>query len=165
MTRPVSGENGSTPSPSTARGPRRLRAVGSAAGAESAPRALERPTHNLPLELSSFVGREREVAEVKDRLTDTRLLTLTDPGGCGKTRLALAVASELVEDFEDGTLWVALASLSDPDLMPQGPAAISRASAFTFSSRLSLNFLIPCHSLASPKSGSTHTARFLRALR
>jgi hypothetical protein len=45
------------------------------------------------------------------------------------------------------------------------PEAIMRASAFTFSNRLSLNLLRPCHSLASPKSGSTHTARFLRALR
>ena len=55
MTPPTGGENGRTPSPSAARGPRRLRAVGSAARAESAPRALELPTHNLPLELSSFV--------------------------------------------------------------------------------------------------------------
>jgi predicted ATPase/DNA-binding CsgD family transcriptional regulator len=122
MTPPISGENGGSPSPSAARGPRRLRAVGSAARAETATRAVERPTHNLPLELSSFVGREREVAEVKDRLTDTRLLTLTGPGGCGKTRLAL-VASELAEDFEDGAWWVALASLSDPTLVPQAVAS------------------------------------------
>jgi predicted ATPase/DNA-binding CsgD family transcriptional regulator len=120
---PTSGENGSTPRPTAARSPRRLRVVGAAGRAESAPRALERPTHNLPLELSSFVGREREVAEVKDRLTDTRLLTLTGPGGCGKSRLALAVASELVDGFEDGTWWVGLASLSDPDLVPQAMAS------------------------------------------
>jgi predicted ATPase/DNA-binding CsgD family transcriptional regulator len=123
MTPPASGENGRTPSPSAARDPRRLRAVESAARAEPAPRALERPTHNLPLELSSFVGREREVAGAKDRLTDTRLLTLTGPGGCGKTRLALVVASELVEDFEEGAWWVALASLPDPDLVPQAVAS------------------------------------------
>jgi non-specific serine/threonine protein kinase len=69
------------------------------------------------------VGREREVAEVKDRLTDTRLLTLTGSGGCGKTRLALAVASELADGFEGGAWWVALASLSDPDLVPQAVAS------------------------------------------
>ncbi len=70
------------------------------------------------LELSSFVGREREIAEVKRLLADHRLLTLTGPGGCGKTRLALVVAVDLVEEFEDGVWLVELASLSDPDLVP-----------------------------------------------
>ena len=65
MAPPASGENGNIPRPSAARGARRLRAVESSARAEPAPRALESPTHNLPLELSSFVGREREVAEVR----------------------------------------------------------------------------------------------------
>jgi non-specific serine/threonine protein kinase len=74
--------------------------------------------------LTSFVGREREIAEVKVLLAGTRLLTLTGPGGAGKTRLALAVASELAEDFEDGAWWVGLASLSDPDLISQ---ALTRA--------------------------------------
>ena len=115
MTPPTGGENGRTPSPSAAPGPRRLRAVGPPQG-QNLPRALEFPTHNLPLELSSFVGREREVAEVKDRLTDSRLLTLTSSGGCGKTRLALVVASELAIDFREGAWWVALASLSDSTL-------------------------------------------------
>jgi hypothetical protein len=123
MTPPASGEKGRTPRPSAARGPRRLRTVESAARAEPAPRALERPARNLPLEPSSFVGREREVVEAKDRLTDTRLLTLTGPGGCGKSRLALVVAWELVEDFEDGAWWVALAALSDPTLVPQAVAS------------------------------------------
>src|SRR5215207_834067 len=68
------------------------------------PRSLgegeQRPSpHNLPLELTSFIGREREIAEVNGLLAANRLLTLTGPGGCGKTRLALAVASEVVEQF------------------------------------------------------------------
>jgi predicted ATPase/two-component SAPR family response regulator len=75
--------------------------------------------NNLPLQLTSFVGREREIAEVKDLLADQRLLTLTGPGGCGKTRLALKVASDLAERFEDGVWLVELASLSDPALVPQ----------------------------------------------
>jgi predicted ATPase/DNA-binding CsgD family transcriptional regulator len=123
MTPPASGENGNILRPSAARGLRRLQAVESAAKTEPAPRVLERPANNLPLELSSFVGREREVAEVKDRLADTRLLTLTGPGGCGKSRLALVVASELVESFEGGAWWVALPSLSDPNLVPQAVAS------------------------------------------
>ncbi|MBA2782565.1 MAG: hypothetical protein H0T74_06540, partial [Rubrobacteraceae bacterium] len=77
------------------------------------------PPNNLPLELSSFVGREKELVEVKRLLENTRLLTLTGSGGCGKTRLALAAAGELVEGFEDGVWLVELASLADPSLVPQ----------------------------------------------
>jgi hypothetical protein len=87
------------------------------------PRTPERLPHNLPLELSSFVGREREIAEVKRLLYGNRLLTLTGPGGCGKTRLALAVAFEVVEGFEGGVWLVELASLSAPDLVPQAVAS------------------------------------------
>jgi predicted ATPase/DNA-binding CsgD family transcriptional regulator len=81
------------------------------------------PPNNLPSELSSFVGREKELAEVMRRLEDTRLLTLTGSGGCGKTRLALAAADELVEGFEDGVWLVELASLADPSLVPQAVAS------------------------------------------
>jgi predicted ATPase len=89
------------------------------------PRAPERPLNNLPLELSSFIGREWKIAEVKRLMLEeqNRLLTLTGPGGCGKTRLALAVAFEVLENFEDsGVWWVDLASLSGPDLVPQAVA-------------------------------------------
>jgi len=72
---------------------------------------------NLPLELTSFIGREQEVAEVERLLTSQRLVMLCGPGGCGKTRLALAVAQDLVGEFEDGVCWVELASLSDPKLV------------------------------------------------
>jgi non-specific serine/threonine protein kinase len=93
------------------------------AEAETAPRTPERPPNNLPLELSSFVGRERELAEVERLLVNTRLLTLTGSGGCGKTRLALAVAAELVEGLEDGVWLVELAPLADPSLVPQAVAS------------------------------------------
>jgi non-specific serine/threonine protein kinase len=69
------------------------------------------------LELSSFVGRQREIAEVEALLSEHRLLTLTGPGGSGKTRLALAVASRLGDQFEDGVWFVELAPISDPDLV------------------------------------------------
>src|SRR3712207_5946913 len=120
---PPGAEDG-TPAPNRAadRGSRRLRAVESAEPS-TAPRAPEHPPHTLPLGLSSFSGREREVSEVKRLIGNNRLLTLTGSGGCGKTRLALAAALEVVGDFEDGTWWVALASLSEPNLLPQAVIA------------------------------------------
>lgn len=76
---------------------------------------------DLPSELTSFVGRGRELNEAKRLLSgpETRLLTLVGPGGCGKTRLALRVAHELEGSFADGARWVGLASLFDPALVPQ----------------------------------------------
>jgi predicted ATPase len=82
-----------------------------------------RQPNNLPLELSSFVGRGREIAEVEGLLlSGRRLVTLHGPGGCGKTRLALAVSRDIAEEFRDGVWWVELAPLSDPDLVPQAVA-------------------------------------------
>jgi predicted ATPase len=75
------------------------------------------------LELSSFVGWEKEMADVMRLLEDTRLLTLTGSGGCGKTRLALAEAGDLVEWFEDGVWLVELAALADPSPVPQSVAS------------------------------------------
>ncbi len=73
---------------------------------------------NLPRPASSFVGREREVEEVASLLRDgARLLTLTGPGGTGKTRLAIEAASELVPGFKAGVFWVGLAPLRDPALV------------------------------------------------
>jgi predicted ATPase/class 3 adenylate cyclase len=73
---------------------------------------------NLPVAASPLVGREREVGDLVDLLSNgTRLLTLTGPGGTGKTRLALQVAAELVGSLRDGVFWVSLAGLSDPELM------------------------------------------------
>jgi non-specific serine/threonine protein kinase len=82
------------------------------------------PDNNLPLQLTDLVGRRREISEVARLLAEARLLTLTGPGGSGKTRLALAVASELAEEYEDGVWLVELASLSDPELVPQALASV-----------------------------------------
>jgi hypothetical protein len=76
-------------------------------------------THNLPDARSSFVGRVREMVELKRLLSMTGLLTLTGAGGAGKTRLALEVARELVSVYPDGVWLVELAPLSDPELVVQ----------------------------------------------
>jgi predicted ATPase len=87
-------------------------------------RSPKRSPDNLPLELSSFIGREREVAQVQRLLSGgTRLVMLYGPGRCGKTRLALAVAQDLLEEFEDGVWWVELASLSEEALVPGAVAS------------------------------------------
>jgi len=78
---------------------------------------------NLPGQLTSFIGRDREMAEVKRLLSTARLVTFTGIGGAGKTRLALQVAADALEEFKDG-VWVAeLAPLSDPGLVPKAVAA------------------------------------------
>jgi predicted ATPase/class 3 adenylate cyclase len=80
-------------------------------------RSLDATPNNLPTQVTSFVGREAEVAAVSGRLQDTRLLTLTGPGGTGKTRLALQVAAEAAHHFPDGVWFVPLATVVEPDLV------------------------------------------------
>jgi len=75
--------------------------------------------HNLPQQVTSFVGREKQIIEVKALLKKTRLLTLTGSGGSGKTRLALQVAADLLDTSGDGVWLVELAALTDPELVPQ----------------------------------------------
>jgi predicted ATPase/class 3 adenylate cyclase len=89
-----------------------------------APRTLDARPSNLPLQLTSFVGREAEIAEVEQLLGQTRLLTLTGPGGSGKSRLALRVAGELLTRFRDGSCFVDLSPVVDPALVP---AAVANA--------------------------------------
>lgn len=80
---------------------------------------LDARLNNLPIQPTPLLGREREVAEISDLLRSegVRLLTLTGTGGTGKTRLALQSAAELIDEFEDGVFFVALAPISDPELV------------------------------------------------
>ena len=84
--------------------------------------ALAVPT-NLPLSVSRFVGRERDLDGLRAELRSTRVLTLTGVGGVGKTRLALELARTLLEDHPDGVYWVELSSLQDPLLAPERVAS------------------------------------------
>jgi predicted ATPase/DNA-binding CsgD family transcriptional regulator len=97
---------------------------GSVARSPGASEGGRTPPSNLPIELSSFVGRGREVAEIGALLSEHRLLTLTGPGGSGKTRLALRVASGAVEGYEEGVWLVELTPLTDPELVPQAVASV-----------------------------------------
>ena len=82
-------------------------------------RSSHRPTANLPAEVTSFVGRRHEIAQIKKLLRRRRLVTVTGVPGVGKTRLALRVAAELRETFADGVWLVELGPLVDPSLVPQ----------------------------------------------
>jgi len=80
--------------------------------------------HNLPAVPSSFVGRGQEMAEVQEQLDASRMMTLTGPGGSGKTRLALQVAGSLVDQYSDGVWHVEFGSLAEPELVPQEVASV-----------------------------------------
>ncbi len=82
-------------------------------------KTLETFPNNLPMQLTTFIGREKEIGEIKAELEGHRLVTLTGSGGTGKTRLSLQVAADLLETFEQGVWFVELAPLSDPELIPQ----------------------------------------------
>lgn len=81
------------------------------------------PDHNLPTQLTSFIGREREIAQVKGFLSTARLLTVTGAGGAGKSRLAFQVAAVALEEFDGGVWTTELASIVDPTLVPQAVAS------------------------------------------
>ena len=85
-------------------------------------RTLDARPNNLPRELTTFVGRDDDLLEAKRALMSARLVTLTGPGGVGKTRLAVELAARLIADFEDGVWLVELGDLSDGAFVPQAIA-------------------------------------------
>ncbi len=87
-------------------------------------KTLDAFRHNLPVQLTSFVGREKEIAEVKKLISEKRLVTLIGPGGTGKTRLSLQVGADVLDTFDDGVWFVELASVSDPALVAHAVAAV-----------------------------------------
>jgi predicted ATPase/class 3 adenylate cyclase len=86
------------------------------------PRSLDARPHNLPVQLTEFIGRKSELATIQALLAGARLLTLTGPGGTGKTRLALRTAAEALGDFSDGASFVSLAPIRDPQLLASSVA-------------------------------------------
>jgi predicted ATPase/class 3 adenylate cyclase len=87
-------------------------------------RSLEATPNNLAQQLNSFIGRERETAEVKELLHAHRLVTLLGMGGIGKSRLSVQLGAEVLDDYPDGVWLVELAPLSDPRLVPQAVASV-----------------------------------------
>jgi len=81
-------------------------------------RTLDAVPNNLPVQVTTFVGREDDLAAALEHLRSRRIVTLLGPGGTGKTRLSLQVAAESADDFPDGVYFVPLASVEDPDLVP-----------------------------------------------
>ena len=93
--------------------------------AEFAPlRSLDALPNNLPLQVTSFVGREIDLDEVKKLVEKTRLITLVGPGGVGKTRLALQAGADLLDNYPEGVWVIQLAALTDPELLPSEAAAV-----------------------------------------
>ncbi|HEX2180310.1 MAG TPA: tetratricopeptide repeat protein, partial [Actinomycetota bacterium] len=81
------------------------------------PRSTDSRPNNLTAPVSSFIGRERELRDIKKQVRDNRLVTLTGPGGTGKSRLAVQVAHEVLPEYPDGVFLVALAPVNDPSLI------------------------------------------------
>lgn len=99
------------------------RLVGAGASDERRLRTLEAAPHNLPVQLSTFVGREAQIKEIAQLLLRSRVVTLTGIGGVGKTRLSLQVAAEVLAEFAGGAWFAELAPLSEPGLIPDAVAA------------------------------------------
>jgi len=91
-------------------------------------KTLETTPNNLPTQLTSFIGRDDQVREARQLLERSRLLTLTGPGGTGKTRLSLQIAADVMDRFPDGVYFVPLAAVTDPELVP---SAIAQALAIS----------------------------------
>ncbi|HEX9095140.1 MAG TPA: adenylate/guanylate cyclase domain-containing protein, partial [Candidatus Dormibacteraeota bacterium] len=103
-------------------------------------KTLEATPNNLPMQLTSFIGRDDQVREAKELLARSRLLTLTGPGGTGKTRLSLEIAATVLDQFPDGVYFVPLSAIHDPELVP---SAIAQAlSISTTGSRRPIDALL-----------------------
>src|SRR5438477_11066022 len=87
-------------------------------------RSLEATPNNLPQQVTSFIGRGRELADAKRLLEGTRLLTLLGMGGLGKTRLSLQIGADVLEKYPDGVWFVDLAPIRDPSLVPSATAQV-----------------------------------------
>jgi non-specific serine/threonine protein kinase len=87
-------------------------------------KTLDAREHNLPVQPTSFIGRETEMQQIRRRLESSHLVTVTGAGGAGKTRLAVQVAAERIDDFADGVWFVDLAVLTDAELVPQTVATV-----------------------------------------
>lgn len=84
------------------------------------------PRHNLPHALTSFIGREQEIDEVTRLLGTSRLVTVTGAGGVGKSRLALQVATKVLDRYQDGAWFIELAAITDPEIVPLSVATALR---------------------------------------
>ena len=120
-------------------------------------RSVRHARHNLPVPRTSMIGRDHETAEVRGLLDARRLVTLVGSGGCGKTRLAIRVASEIGNTFPDGVRLVELAALSDPAGVPAVVASAIGASAEAASTEGLIDTL--------GSAADAHHARQLRASR
>ena len=108
----LAGELGIEPGPE-------LRALERAVLRQQVPAAApRRAQHNLPARLTSFVGREQELAALEEMVAEARLVTVTGAGGAGKTRLAVEFAAAAAERFDDGAWLAGLAGITDPGLVP-----------------------------------------------
>jgi predicted ATPase/DNA-binding SARP family transcriptional activator len=121
-------EFGMEPSEQTRKLYERLRAGTARVETESTLAVAEKrrsPRHtNLPVPITSFIGREKEVQEVVKMIGKNRLVTLAGSGGVGKTRLAIQSSHKLLDKFRDGVWWIDLVGLSDPALVPQAVAKV-----------------------------------------
>src|SRR5438445_276722 len=99
-------------------------AAGAAGGPVEGEQAAPVRPNNLPVQLTTFIGRERDITEVRRLLNRSRLVTITGPGGSGKTRLAVQAAVENLYRYQDGAWFVDLSPITDPNSLPQAVASV-----------------------------------------